>query len=250
MVRESWPDSRSTALDPGETHVGVALLIYSEEVGSRVCTLSRLQGALMDSPEHAEWDRLRDEILQAQRARSDLLKWKLVLVGTLGSVGLGLAGSRRVSHADLVLCAVPLVSAYVDLLACHLSIRIRVIGAYIRGRSGDQSYESFVEHVRVLKLAQRTSTRRKGVSAFDLEDWAIWWSTGFLSLSVLVYGIYVGVSAPHNLAALLVPFIMSGLTGIATSFRTQRSYRSRLNAVDALVQTDHAPIGPASAPTT
>ena len=63
-----------------------------------------------------------------------MLKWKLVLVGTLGAAGLGLAGASRHTpgHPELVLCAVPFVSVYVDLLCRHLSLRILVIGRYLR----------------------------------------------------------------------------------------------------------------------
>jgi hypothetical protein len=75
---------------------------------------------------------LREEILQAQRTRSDLLKWKLGLVGVIGSIGLGLAGSRVPTHADLVLCAIPFVCVYVDLLCRHLSLRMIVVGAFFR----------------------------------------------------------------------------------------------------------------------
>lgn len=75
---------------------------------------------------------LRQEILQSQQTRSDLLKWKLGLVGAIGAVGLGLAGSRVSNHADLVLCAVPLVCIYVDFLCRHLSLRILVIGVFFR----------------------------------------------------------------------------------------------------------------------
>lgn len=66
---------------------------------------------------------LREEILQAQRTRSDLLKWKLGLVGVIRSVGLGLAGSRVPTHAELVLCAIPFGCVYVDLLCRHLWLR-------------------------------------------------------------------------------------------------------------------------------
>jgi hypothetical protein len=38
-------------------------------------------------------EKLRDEILQTENTRSDLLKWKLGLVGAIGAAGLGFAGS-------------------------------------------------------------------------------------------------------------------------------------------------------------
>jgi len=35
---------------------------------------------------------LRDEIIEAEKARSDFLKWKLIIVSGLGGAGLGFTG--------------------------------------------------------------------------------------------------------------------------------------------------------------
>jgi hypothetical protein len=182
-------------------------------------------------PENLESGRLRDEILQAQRVRSDLLKWKLALVGTLSAVGLGLAGSRQTSHADLVLCAVPLVSVYVDLLASHLSIRILVIGTYFRAGDG---YEAHAKRARALKLGGGDADSSSKRSAFDLEDWAMTGSTGFLSVVVLLYGVFIAADPSKTSSALSIPFLVSGITGLAMSLVTRRSYRARFAAVDRM----------------
>ena len=178
-------------------------------------------------------DRLREEILQAQRVRSDLLKWKLVIVGALSAAGLGLAGSRATGHADLVLCAVPLVSLYVDLLAYHLSLRILVIGGYFRLEAG--GYEEYVQSARELSLPHRHrgDTQPTG-SAFDLEDWAVSWSTGLLSLAVLGYGIYVAIHPAGAASALSIPFLASGAVGLGVTLAAQNSYSKRLKALGEL----------------
>jgi hypothetical protein len=75
---------------------------------------------------------LRDEILQSEGVRSDLLKWKLALAGILGAAGLGFSGSEDLRHADLVLCAIPPVCVYVDLLCLHLNLKMLVIGTFLR----------------------------------------------------------------------------------------------------------------------
>jgi hypothetical protein len=82
-------------------------------------------------------EKLRDEILEAEKARSDLLKWKLVLVAAIGTVGLGF-GQSEVGH-PIVLIGIPLVCAYVDLLCSHLTLRIHVIGNFMRSRTGEPS---------------------------------------------------------------------------------------------------------------
>ena len=38
-------------------------------------------------------DSLRSELLEARKARTDFIRWKLILVATIGAVGLGLTGS-------------------------------------------------------------------------------------------------------------------------------------------------------------
>jgi hypothetical protein len=77
-------------------------------------------------------EELRAEILEAERSRSDLLKWKLVLVAGLGAIGIGVqTNSGRV---PLVLIGIPLVCAYVDLLCRHLTLRVHVIGQFLRSR--------------------------------------------------------------------------------------------------------------------
>jgi hypothetical protein len=147
---------------------------------------------------------LRAEILQAQKARSDLLKWKIALVGVIGAAGLGLAGSHIAGHPALVLCAIPPVCAYVDLLCRHLSLRMLVIGAFFRTEpdTGDAGviprYEKFA-----------AENRR----AFGLEDWALMWSTVAVSVAVAAYGVGVGLSHKHHNIRLMIVYLLAGLAG-------------------------------------
>ena len=68
-----------------------------------------------------------NEVIEAQKARSDLLKWKIIVVAALGATGLGLTEKESRPYADLVLGCIPFVCAYIDALCRHLSLRIRVI---------------------------------------------------------------------------------------------------------------------------
>ncbi len=168
-------------------------------------------------------EKLRDEILQAEETRSDLLKWKLGLVGGIGAAGLGFAGSVNLQHADLVLCALPPVTTYVDLLAKHLTLRILVIGAFLRLQStgesaGYQAYEDFAERARNLK---------GGRSAFALEDWALQYSSYGLSAAVAGYGAYqLWVGSTYG-----VPFVVSGVLGALVALFGNREYTRRFRAV-------------------
>jgi hypothetical protein len=203
----------------------------------------------------AQLNSLREEILQAERVRSDLLKWKLALVGALGAAGLGFAGSDGPAGAVLVLCLVPLVCLYVDLLCSHLSLRILVIGSFIQTRLPDEGGEeallaAYEEHAsRARKLPRacplpavwfdravgrlRRSTWRQP-SAFDLEDWALSWSTGTLSLFALAYAI---VWMTERCVIFGLAFLLSGAIGITVTVVATTVYRDRFRAVEELAQT-------------
>ena len=172
---------------------------------------------------------LRQEILQAQTIRSDLIKWKLALVAGLGAAGLGFAGSTDLRDADLVLCAIPPVCVYVDLLCRHLSLRILVVGRFLYGAAGDDlqlarlaAYEDFAQRTRTLPVGDG---RRR--SAFDLEDWALSWSSFALSVAVFVYGL----TRPEWIR---VPFLVSGIVGLVATWLAHRLFRDRFDRVVAL----------------
>jgi hypothetical protein len=206
---------------------------------------------------------LRQEILNSQQTRSDLLKWKLGLIGAIGAIGLGLAGSRVSNNADLVLCAVPLVCVYVDFLCRHLSLRILVIGRFFEteGKKGKlieptggirvteaeqaefsvlSSYEGFVAQARNMN-EQKGESRWKGLwrmwkvgSAFALEDWAVTGSTLVVGIALLIYGAFVlGGKSPHHVPVGWA-FVASGVLGATTTVVGRFLYRSRAKAVGTL----------------
>ena len=97
---------------------------------------------------------LHDEIVESQKVRSDLLKWKIILVAALGGTGFGITGgTNSTKYADLVLCCIPFVCVYIDMLCRHLSLRIYAIGYFRKnwkaGESGeDKDYETFTDTIR------------------------------------------------------------------------------------------------------
>jgi hypothetical protein len=68
----------------------------------------------------------------------------------------------------------------------------------------------------------REDGRRR--SAFDLEDWAVSWSSFALSLAIAVYG----VTRPSWFA---VPFVVSGAVGLVVTWLAQRLFRDRFDRV-------------------
>ena len=79
---------------------------------------------------------LRDEIIEAEKARTDLLKWKLIIVSGLGGAGLGFTGQSSVPGALYVLLLIPAVCLYVDLMCRHLTLRIMVVGTSCDSKGG------------------------------------------------------------------------------------------------------------------
>lgn len=93
---------------------------------------------------------LRTEIVESQKARIDLLKYKLIAVAGLGSFALGSLGTKGLPANDgglenpilLILTLIPLVCIYVDLVCQHNTMRILVIAQYLK--HGNCKYENFL----------------------------------------------------------------------------------------------------------
>jgi len=124
-------------------------------------------------------EKLREEIIESQKLRIDLFKWKLLLVAVLAATGLGLgqnASSAFLPSIEYVLCVIPFVCIYVDFLCFHNSLRIIVIGKFLKKNGND--YEKFVDDANIK------------VRPFAMEQGALKWSTIFMSLLIVGYGVY------------------------------------------------------------
>jgi len=172
---------------------------------------------------------LRTEIVEAQKARAELFKWKIILVAALGGAALGIAGESHGSR-EYLLALAPLVCVYVDTLCAHLDLRILIIGAFLRKNSfprGSEGYmvrkyEQFVEKV-------RAAENRSNLDPFDLENFALYVTTGLLSLSVVLWGLFK--AAPFWQALLLVS---SGLAGFGMSFAVNHRFERRARSLREL----------------
>ena len=141
---------------------------------------------------------LRQEILETQKVRSDLLKWKLIIVAALGAAALGI---NQTSGQPLLLCLIPFACGYLDLLCRHCSIRNKIIGSFIRATPSLEllaDYEAFYESV----------SPEKTLFGLTLESVALTVST--LSVSLLIF--FVGWRiAPQY----IFWFALSSVAGIA-----------------------------------
>jgi hypothetical protein len=96
----------------------------------------------------ASEDKLRDEIIAFQKARSDILLWKLIAMGGVGAAGLGLL-SVTPSGKEAILGIIPFVAVYCDAVSHDYDLRIALIATFLRRPGGPFSeYESFTASVR------------------------------------------------------------------------------------------------------
>ena len=155
--------------------------------------------------------------MDASRSRTDLLKWKLILVAALGAVGLGLNDSENIPilSSDLVLCLIPPVCIYADAICQHLQIRILIISDFFRTYEEEnvskdiksqeieifRRYESFCYDI------------RDQHSLFSLEDLVIQISTIVLSALIMLAASIIPISSIDRSA-----IVVSGGIGISLSF--------------------------------
>jgi hypothetical protein len=171
-------------------------------------------------------EELRAEILEAERARSDLLKWKLVLVAALAAFGLGL--NPDTEPVPLVLIAVPLVCAYVDLICRHLTPRVHVIGGFLRTRKdrrGDPAEAAWRQRF-FREYEERAQEKH---AAFGFENWALFWSSALLSLVVGLYGLHLYGDTERWWAEAL---IVSGTAGVLLTLAVEWTFEARKAKID------------------
>jgi hypothetical protein len=138
-----------------------------------------------DRANETEW--LRHEIVESEKTQADFLKWKFILIAAVGSVSLGFNSVANYSSegAQLLLCVVPLLCAYVDLISLHIMGRIITVGKYLMC-IGDE-YERFVFAVR----------ERVGASPYAFEAIALHGSS--VVLNAVLLGL--GFSLPQKISS-------------------------------------------------
>lgn len=118
--------------------------------------------------------KLRDEIIESQKARVELTKWKAILMATIGAAAFGL-GQPKDTGFPALLALLPPACLYVDILCMHHDMRMMVIGVFLRQDvsvpEGVKRYEDFCEHFRYL---------------FGLENLALTGTTVMVAILVIV----------------------------------------------------------------
>ena len=171
---------------------------------------------------------LRGEILESEKARMDFLKYKLLAIAALGSIGLGLGsetGGSTFEHI-YILGIIPLVCLYVDLLCHHNTLRILVIGQYFANKGCP--YEKFISQAN--KTLRKIKPCSKAGYFFELEDWALEISTLLLSCFILIFGIVMFLFRLANgYDYLMLTLIIPGLLGMSLAAVSWKRFKDRKN---------------------
>jgi len=200
----------------------------SRSTGLLFCArLALLLKELMGEAPYSEHDKmLRAEIIESEKTQADFLKWKLIAVAAVASISLGFAGTTNptVPGARLLLCLVPLICAYVDLMSLHIMIRIITIGLYLK-ISGN-SYEEFVFAVR----------ERGAANPFVLEGFALHGSSIVFNIIVIVLGFTLPQPAGIEPSKALAAYVLSGGLGVVTTVFLWFWYNNRTREVGRLAE--------------
>lgn len=155
-----------------------------------------------------------EEIIEAQKIRSDLLKWKVVAIAVLGATGLGLSG-KNLPFTDLVLCAIPFVAAYIDMLCRHLSLRIMVISQfwmkYVAPTTRHPKNELSAQ-LRFLREHEIFVRQAAKENIFILEDRVVVISSAIFAIILLILPSQIDL--PHARAVFWIGIIGLVLTGV------------------------------------
>lgn len=174
-----------------------------------------------------ELECLRIEILESQKARIDLLKYKLFAIAALGAIGLGLG--EKLNHPridpDVILCIIPFVCIYIDLLCCHNTMRILVIARFLN-YSGDP-YEKYIG-----MLGKNNNHHKKGAGYyFELEDFSLHGSSILLGGLLALYGCVI-LLFPSLLYEVKANtgylFLFIGIAGVIFTFHYKNVYEKHI----------------------
>jgi len=180
---------------------------------------------------------LRTELIETQKVRSDLMKWKLLIVAAIGGSALGFSGSgdNGQNNACLALAIIPLACFYVDLLCRHLSLRNKAIGKFIASHdSGDEvlkNYENFYDRI-----------SRDVWDLVSFESVALVGCTVFLSIAIVPIGVLASSAEPcwGLLAWPASLFYGAAITGLILSIWLQTRYTRCKSKMDNLITPDES----------
>ena len=180
---------------------------------------------------------LRSEIIQSEKTQTDLMKWKLVLVSSLSSISLGFFQSNLTFKPQYLICLVPLICAYVDLMYFHLTLRILFIGSFIKELGMRGNHDSDKSAIIEYEMFAERTRKNNNLSLFSLEEFAVQGSSIALSVLVIIFGVITTPLNYNNLME-LAPYCIAGFLGILIScfikYIVENKQRKIQNNVESL----------------
>jgi hypothetical protein len=190
---------------------------------------------------------LRNELIETQKTRTDLIKWKLILVSAILAAAFGLTSSIeksnilsniKLSNIKAILCCIPFICAYVDLQCSALYLRIRGIAAFLLNTEPRDTesqilhdYEKFMDCAR--KEIQKSED---SFGKQSLQTVAIFAFSQIINIFITIYGAIASIISVINSSKF--PDIISnsvififGLLGIWYTEWINKTYRSRLEII-------------------
>lgn len=155
----------------------------------------------------------RQEIIEIQKSRADLMKWKLILVGGFAAFGL--------EKFPAILALIPFVCVYVDALCYQQSIKVFVISKFISERR-QRNLHMDVEYERLCQLLNKS---------FSLEDIALFWSSFVLCILTPFYVLFIKDKPPIPTIPISVVVIVS-IIGVVTSICVFCFYSQKVSELD------------------
>ncbi|BBC24214.1 hypothetical protein [Pseudanabaena sp. ABRG5-3] len=137
----------------------------------------------------------RTEIIEATKMRVELLRLKPILVAALGSVGLGIGNSNQqpqtILSLRLLLCLIPFVCVYVDLLCNHLQIRVLNISQFFQTyKTQNSASDETDKKILLIQEYEIYCENNRDKNIFILEDFVLSGSTILLSLILTCIGLF------------------------------------------------------------
>lgn len=135
---------------------------------------------------------LRNELIETQKVRTDLIKWKLILVSTLGAAALGFTKIDSKINTEILLCCIPFVCAYTDMQYTNLALRISGIATFIRKIPIQQNHESiYIKNYEIFmnEVRLKIQANVKSLGEYSLQTLVMLGSSLLFSISIGVYGL-------------------------------------------------------------
>lgn len=178
---------------------------------------------------------LRQEIIETQKARSELIKWKLLLVSALAAAGLGFAESGSDNNKEVLLCCIPFVCVYVDAQYVNLSLRIMGIATFFRDVAPYVGVnQALIEYENMMFFARGNKPRASNkLGRHGTQSWLVRMSSILFSGLVAVYGAVSLKWPPSELSMWLkVAMICFGTGGVVFHICLFRYNRRRRKIIE------------------